>query len=996
MHKAFLNIHDFLKNRKIFGFSVLLFYIAITAFFAWNITLEEDITKLIPSGEKQDILKKVLRVTDLSDKLIISISAGSEDTSPDTLVAYANDLTGRIEKELPGYVNEIKGKVPEKDIRQVYKFVYDNLPVFLQEKDYEKISNRLYPDSIRPRLGSGYRQLMSPTGFVTKDYFLSDPLSFTNLGLSKLQELQVGDNFGIYKNYLITKDRKNIILFLDSALPSSETDRNEDFINSLEDITGQLNQEYDQVEASYFGGILYSLANADRIKKDIRLTIGIAVVLLLILLIFFYRKIYVPFLLFIPSILAGITAIAVLSIAKGSVSAISLGIGAILLGITLDYALHILTHYRNNRNITQLYRDITRPILMSSTTTAVAFLCLIFVQSEALNDLGIFASISVLLSSIFALVLIPLFYKPKPDSTKNRTFLDKIAAVDYSAKRPLVVVVLLLFIVSLFFFNRVEFNNDLSKLNFEPPEIKKLENRVEGLAGRSGKTIYMVAYGNSVDDALQENNKLYQRLQDLENEGRIENFSSIGGVILSTETQNNRIETWESFWTPEKTDSLRENIISISAEYGFRPETFHTFYQQLQKDFSNIDLDDYKHAGSLYLDDFISEDEDIATVTSTVSLEEGNSADFIANFKNENGIFALDRKAINQNFLGSLKEDFNKLILISILAVFVILLISYRNLEISLFTLLPIAVTWICALGIMAILDIEFNILNIIISTFIFGLGLDYSIFITNACLHEYETGRSDLKTYQTSILISVITTLLGMGALIFAQHPALRSVSIVSIIGVLTAVFVSFVLQRAIFKKLILNRVEKGKAPFHFGQLADFRGRISESESEKLYRKLAILDNYRYKSVFPKVSQRFKSTREKNLRVSRYIEDGESISIVNSEYGIIPLFLSYKFRNASIHAYENKEYRFRVSKRTPRSNSAEIFFYSRIEDLPSSKVFIINGDFSDQQELINLIKENAEKVIFIDSEFPNRWLLDMNFEIVYRQNNILVFRKAD
>lgn len=995
MHKAFLNIHNYLKNHRIFGFSLLLIYLIITSFFAWNLDLEEDITKLIPSGKKQEMLKKVLRVTDLSDKLIISISAASETTSPDSLVSYADRLTERIENELPQYVSEIKGKIPEKDIRQVYNFVHENLPIFLQKEDYKEISNRLYPDSIRDRLGSGYRQLMSPTGFVTKDYFLGDPLSFTNLGLSKLQELQVGDNFGIYNNYLITKDRKNIILFLDSALPSSETDKNEDFINSLEGITSELNAEYDEVEASYFGGILYSLANATRIKKDIRLTIGIAVVLLLGLLVFFYRKFYVPVLLFVPSILAGISAIAILSLVKGSVSAISLGIGAILLGITLDYSLHILTHFRNNRDVTQLYRDITRPILMSSTTTAVAFLCLIFLNSEALNELGIFASISVLLSSVFALIIIPLFYKPKADSAASRTFLDGIAAVDYSRFRPLVIVVLLLFAVSLFFFNRVDFNSDLSKLNYEPEGIKSLETRVENLAGRSGKTIYMVAYGNTVDDALQENNTLYQRLQQMENEGEIQNFSSIGGVILSTTAQNNRIDNWDSFWTPEKTDTLKENITSISAEYGFRPESFNRFYKQLEKEFSNIDLDDYKNAGSLYLNDFISEGENIATVTSTVSLEEEQSTEFVSNFKDESGTFALDRKAMNQNFLGSLKDDFNKLIMISVLAVFVILLISYRNLEISLFTLLPIAVTWICALGIMAMLDIEFNILNIIISTFIFGLGLDYSIFITNACLNEYETGRSDLKTYQTSILISVITTLLGMGALIFAQHPALRSVSVVSIIGVITAVLVSFVLQRALFRKLILNRVEQGRPPFHFGQLADMGGK-SESESEKLYRRRAILDNYRYKSVFFKVKQRFRNTREKNLRVSRYIEDGESISIVNSEYGIIPLFLSYKYRNASIHAYENKEYRFRVSTRIMRSHSAQIFFYSNIDELPASRVFIINGGFQPEEILMDLIKKNAEKVIFIDSDFPNRWLLDMNFEIVYRQNNILVFRKAD
>ncbi|HKJ49312.1 MAG TPA: hypothetical protein VJ973_09500, partial [Christiangramia sp.] len=311
-------------------------------------------------------------------------------------------------------------------------------------------------------------------------------------------------------------------------------------------------------------------------------------------------------------------------------------------------------------------------------------------------------------------------------------------------------------------------------------------------------------------------------------------------------------------------------------------------------------------------------------------------------------------------------------------------------------TLLPIAVTWICALGIMAILDIEFNILNIIISTFIFGLGLDYSIFITNACLHEYETGRSELRTYQTSILISVITTLLGMGALIFAQHPALRSVSVISIIGVVTAVAVSFVLQRAIFRKFILSRVESGKAPIYLKRLGDFKGRITNSESEKLNRKRAVLDNYRYKSIYPEVRKKFRIVREKNLRVSKYIEDGESITVINSGYGIIPLFLSYKFETSEIHALENDKSSLNISKGTARANAANILFYSEIEEVPKTGVYVIHGNFHEEKALKELIGKNAEKVIFIDSDLSNRWLLDLNFELIYRQNNILVYRKLD
>lgn len=87
--------------------------------------------------------------------------------------------------------------------------------------------------------------------------------------------------------------------------------------------------------------------------------------------------------------------------------------GAILIGITIDYALHILTHYKHNNNIEELYKEITQPIILSSATTAVSFLCLVFVRSEALKDLGLFAAITVILSSITALIIVPQLYKPK-------------------------------------------------------------------------------------------------------------------------------------------------------------------------------------------------------------------------------------------------------------------------------------------------------------------------------------------------------------------------------------------------------------------------------------------------------------------------------------------------------------------------------------------------------------------------------------------------------
>ncbi len=120
------------------------------------------------------------------------------------------------------------------------------------------------------------------------------------------------------------------------------------------------------------------------------------------------------------------------------------------------------------------------------------------------------------------------------------------------------------------------------------------------------------------------------------------------------------------------------------------------------------------------------------------------------------------------------------------------------------------ALTWLLTIGIMGLFHIEFNIFNIIISTFIFGLGIDYSIFITNGLLHEYKTGEKVLSTHKTSIILSVVTTVLGVGVLIFAKHPALYSISLVSIIGIISAVIISFTIQPLLFKLFIGSKFKR------------------------------------------------------------------------------------------------------------------------------------------------------------------------------------------
>lgn len=83
--------------------------------------------------------------------------------------------------------------------------------------------------------------------------------------------------------------------------------------------------------------------------------------------------------------------------------------------------------------------------------------------------------------------------------------------------------------------------------------------------------------------------------------------------------------------------------------------------------------------------------------------------------------------------------------------------------------------------------------------------------------LQEYRTGKKTLSSFKSSIFLSAITTILGLGVLIFAQHPSLKSIALISIIGIGTVVLISQVMIPFLFNWLITGRVRKGFAPWTF-----------------------------------------------------------------------------------------------------------------------------------------------------------------------------------
>ncbi|MFH6960996.1 1-acyl-sn-glycerol-3-phosphate acyltransferase [Flavobacterium plurextorum] len=816
MHQYFYAIHLFVNRRKSLSVLLAVLLLLVFGFFASQIKFEEDISKLIPANDKADATAKVLKQLNFADKTTVIFKL-EKNGSQDDLKEMAAVFSDSVSKSCKPYITGIQGKIDDENIQETIDFVYNNLPLFLDDNDYTAIQNKLQKDSIAATVQGNYKSIISPSGFITKDFILQDPLGISFIALKKLQQLNIGDDFTLDNGFVMTKDKKKLLLFITSDISSSETEKNSIFAEKLKSIQENLNQQFKgKTSVSYFGSALIAAANAKQIKSDIVLTTSIAMFTLMLILILFYRKILIPLIIFLPTVFGALFAVAFLYFVKEQISAISLGIGSILLGITIDYSLHILTHYKHNSDIKTLYKDITMPVIMSSSTTAVAFLCLLFVKSDALNDLGIFAAVIVMATGVFSLLIIPHLYNPKQDNFEHKkNAIDKLAHFSFHNNKILIGLCIIITIVCFFTYNNVGFNNDLSQLNFVPKDIKAAEKQLEESTSLTSKTIYVASYGKSMEEVLQNNNKLFGDLSAAKEQDKILNFSSIGGIVLSQEAQKEKIEKWNSFWNAEKKENLKSQLISEGSKLGFKPTTYSIFFDHLDFDFKPISISDYLKVQALQLKEFVTEKNGFYTISTLVKVTPKQRDIFVKSTSAKDNIIAIDRQQMNETFFSTLKTDFNSLVNYSFVAVILILFFFFRRIELVIISCIPIALTGIVTAGIMGIFGIQMNIFSMIVCTLIFGHGVDFSIFMTSALQKEYSSGKNEIAIYRTSIILAVITTILGIGAMIFAKHPALRSISSVSLIGVFAALIITFIFYPILFKLFLSNRPKNGNPPF-------------------------------------------------------------------------------------------------------------------------------------------------------------------------------------
>ena len=769
---------------------ILMLFVLLGCFVFSQMNYEEDISKFLPQDSMQGKYQKIYQ--DITAQKRVAIMFTSKDTSTvlpsDSLIPVMDDFQDILaDKDTSHVIPEITAMMDDDNAMELLNFIYQNIPYFLCSDDYRHIDSLLSePGYIHSSLVKDKEMLMMPTS-LTAQMIERDPLNLFSVTLQRLSKLNRG-TFKIIDDHIFTEDGKVSLMYFQSPYGAQESNKNADLSAVLNGVADATMAQHPNVQIVPIGSSIISVTNANRIKSDSVIAVSIAVVVILLLLFLHYRRLSDILWIAVSIIIGWLFALVGLYLFRDSVSMIVLGIGSVIIGICVNYPLHYLDHLMETGDNRQTLRDMVTPLLIGNITTVAAFLCLVWLDAQAMRDLGAFGSLMLIGTILFVLVFLPLYVNThKSKVTHTNVHVDFLNIENKHQRRWFMTIVIVLTLFFGYYSLGTSFDSNLQHINYMSTEQQRM---MDVMSSKTSSCMYAVSEGKDMDEAISRHNEIIDNLPTEITKTGIIDF------IPSKEKQQQRLEMWNSLKSKHK--DLLSQLYAEAGKEDFATDAFSGFEALFSKDFTPQSTDYFKPVTDVLSNGYVVKDTGSVSI---VSYLEGDEEQIRASVNSDDSNFVFNTRDISNSLVRILNDSFNYIGFVCGFVVFFFLCISFGRLELSLLSFLPLAVAWLWILGLMNLTNIQFNIVNVILATFIFGQGDDYTIFITEGLIEEYAKGRKQLASYKRSVALSALIMFVGIGTLIFAKHPALKSLAQVTIIGMFAVVLMANYLPPIVFR---------------------------------------------------------------------------------------------------------------------------------------------------------------------------------------------------
>lgn len=826
MTKAFIKLYEFFNSHKAVWLLSMVALLGFFGYYSTKIYLEEDIARLLPSSRNEDGSIKLafssLRIKDKSFIVFQDKEGMGPEALCDVIDAFCDTLLSQ-DNALPEEKRTIGNlfyQVPTEDLMyEAIDYMKEHMPNYIDTSCYVGFDTLLTEEHVLKQLLENREDANSLIGEAFPELLQMDPIGMRYVLLDQMGGLMssAGGSYSVVNDHLFVPDSTVAIAIITPRFAGTDSGNGAILFEWMNDDIEAFAAAHPGVKIGYYGAPANGAYNSWTLKKDIFNNILWSLLIVLVVIFICFRNWNTIPLLCLPVFFGTVFGLSMMYFIKGQFSLLALGIGAIVLGVALSYVLHVITHYKYVGDPVQVLKDQVKPVMMGCVTTIGSFLGLIFIQTDLLQDFGLFASFAIVGTTLFSLAYLPPFFDKDKNKTNRKAFaiIDRINAYPIDRNKFLLglIAVLTCVCVGYYAVGGTNFDADMRNLGYWPKSLEEPENLIREKTFNGNRDQYFAASGETMEDAIENFALMAEKLDSLQEIGLVKNFTHTSELFIPQRIQQERIDAWHEYWNEERLSRVRTLLNKCAPIAGVNVEAFEPFFEAATRDYES---DPLYAAGIIpegYVTTMMEQTYDgsylcFSTVYCEVDSVRSDDSDYhriCDAIANEPNLMVLDTYYYATDTLRQLGKDFDVLQWVSMAFVLLVLLVSFKwNLKHSLLCFLPIVISWIIVLGAMNIFGLRFNLINIIISTFIFGIGVDYSIFVMNGLIGDGDEKNNKLLAYhKTAILFSAVALIVTVGSMNIAIHPAIQSVGFATLVGMIAAVLFAYVVEPYLFRLL-------------------------------------------------------------------------------------------------------------------------------------------------------------------------------------------------
>ncbi len=730
-----------------------------------------DLTHFLPRGADlfEQLMVKQLKEGPSARVLILAVEGGE----PQALAGISKNLARRLSGS-EHFVYVANGNKGIGSMDQAV--VFNNRYLFSPEITKEHFTVA----SLRAMLDQRLSALSGPLAILEKRTLASDPTAEMNEVLMSWSRIKPPHRkYGVW----FTKTGQQALLVAQTRAPAFDYEKQTRVMSFIRKQFKTVNKE-SSARLVISGPAEFSIKAHDSIKQEAWLLSVAATLLVFLFLMFSYRSLKTVLLIGLPLATGVLFSVCVVNLIFGSIHGITLAFGITIIGVAVDYPIHVFSHRTQGESASATVTRIWPTLRLSVFTTVTGYTAMLLTGFTGLSQLAVFAISGLAVAALVTRFVIPVLSGQSAIRDQDAFLLGKL--IDSVRRfRWLSVAAIFAGVAILFVSASSVWETDIANLSPVSAEQKRVDHELRSELGAGGVNKLIMIFAEDHESVLVQSEKLSVTLGDLQKQGAISGYDAPSLYLPSRALQLQRRNV-----LPGQKE-LRRRLSLASQSMPFKPGLFEPFLKDV-------------NAARTQLPVTPADLQDTALGLRVSSLlfpfQSGWAALLPLHGVSDDGAIKeaiLDAAANVEVRYLNLKQESNRLIdryrdqailygLWGGAVILVILFIGLGSLSTVFRVVIPVAAAIIVSAAILVLSGERLSVFHLVAMLLIGGLGLDYALFF-----NRHSQDRAEQQLTLQALLVCNISTILVFGLLAVSRTPVLHSIGLtVSLGAVLSLVF--------------------------------------------------------------------------------------------------------------------------------------------------------------------------------------------------------------